>query len=156
MTRTRLLHLLIQQAKAEGFEFRKWFTINAGEPWPGGDAAVEWLSRGERSNILLFSHLFARAFWRSGQRVTFVVPAQAFQRIGRDGSIIQVDRKAHLRKSSRENVWEFHLREMAAAPSALRYIRRYLNVQEVVQDVMAEAPPVPLHLKILDLNDDAS
>ncbi len=85
------------------------------------------------------------------------MPAQAFQRIGRNGTIMQVDRKAHLRKSSREDVWEFHLREMAAAPSPLRYIRRYLNVQEVVRDVMAETPRVPLPgVQPVDLEEGAS
>lgn len=132
MTRTRLLQLLIQQARAEGFEFRKWFVANAGVPWANAEAAVEWLAQGERANLLLFSHAFARRFWRSGQRVTFVVPAQVFQRVQRDGTVTQVNRKAHLRRSSRENVWEFHLREMAAAAQPLRYIRRYLIVDEVL------------------------
>lgn len=142
MTRTRFLQLLVQQARADGFEFRKWFAVNAGIPWTGAGHAVEWLSRGERANLLLFSHGFARHFWRSGQRVTFLVPAQAFLRVGRDGTTMTVDRKAHLRRSSREDVWEFHLREMAAAAQPLRYIRRYLIVDEVVEDMLARPPSI--------------
>lgn len=137
MTRTRLLQLLIQQARSDGFEFRKWFPTNAGVPWLGAEQALEWLSQGERANILLFSQAFARTFWRKGQRVTFLVPAQAFQRVAPDGSIKNVDRKAHLRRSSREDVWEFHLREMAATAQPLRYIKRYLIVDEVVDDLLA-------------------
>lgn len=116
--------------------------MNAGIPWTGAEHAVEWLSRGERANLLLFSHGFARPFWRSGQRVTFMVPAQAFQRVSRDGTTMRVDRKAHLRRSSREDVWEFHLREMAATAQPLRYIRRYLIVDEVVEDLLAQPSPV--------------
>lgn len=141
MTRTRLLRLLIQQARADGFEFRKWFTPNCGIPWSGADDAVEWLGRAERANLLLFSHVFARHFWRSGQRVTFMVPAQAFQRVAPDGSVKTVERKAHLRRSSREDVWEFHLREMAATAQPLRYIRRYLIVDEVIESLRAEPLP---------------
>lgn len=137
MTRTRLLQLIIQQARAGGFEFRKWFAANVGIPWTGADHAVEWLSRGERAHILLFSQNFAEHFWRSGQRVTFLVPAQQFQRVGPDGSIRTVDRKAHLRQSSRENVWRFHLREMASSTQPLRYIRRYLIVDEAVEEALS-------------------
>lgn len=141
MTRTRLLQLLIQQARANGFEFRKWFAANVGLPWSGADHAVEWLSRAERASVLLFSHSFAEHFWRSGQRVTFLVPAQQFQRVGPDGSVKMVDRKAHLRQSSRKNVWQFHLREMAASTQPLRYIRRYLIVDEAVGEALAPESP---------------
>ena len=137
MTRTRLLQLLVQQARANGFDFRKWFNNHVGIPWTGAEHAVEWLSRSERSNILLFSHSFAEHFWRSGQRVTFLVPAQHFQRVTPDGSTQTVHRKAHLRQSSRNDVWQFHLREMAAAAQPLRYIRRFLIVDEAMGDVLA-------------------
>ncbi|MGI4853844.1 MAG: hypothetical protein ACRYF4_07355 [Janthinobacterium lividum] len=146
MTRTRLLQLLIQQARADGFEFRKWFLPNCGLPWSGADDAVEWLARAERANLLLFSQVFAKHFWRSGQRVTFMVPAQAFQRVAADGSVKTVARKAHLRQSSREDVWKFHLREMAASAQPLRYIRRYLIVDEVLESLLAEQLP---HLESL-------
>lgn len=137
MTRTRLLQLLVQQARSNGFDFRRWFTRHVGIPWTGAEHAVEWLSRSERSSILLFSRAFAEHFWCSGQRVTFLVPAQQFQRVARDGSVHTVQRKAHLRKSSRNDVWEFHLREMAAASQPLRYIRRYLLVDEAVEEALS-------------------
>lgn len=142
MTRTRLLQLLVQQARANGFDFRKWFTNHVGIPWTGADHAVEWLSRSERCSILLFSRSFAEHFWRRGQRVTFLVPAQQFQRIAQDGSVQVVNRRAHLRQSSRENVWQFHLSEMAAASQPLRYIRRYLIVDEAVGETLSRNAPL--------------
>ncbi len=144
MTRTELLQLLIQQARTGGFEFRKWFTPNCGIPWSGAEHALEWLSRAERANLLLFSHDFARHFWRSGERVTFLVPSQSFQRVERDGTARTVQRKAHIRRSSRSDVWQFHLREMAAADEPLRYMRRYLIVEETIaenaEDVILAIP----------------
>lgn len=132
MTRVRLLQLLVQQARRNGFSFRQWFSANTCIPWMGATDAIQWLSLGERASMLLFSRHFAEHFWRSGQRVTYLVPAQTYQRVAADGSIRTIHRKAHLRQSSREDVWEFHLREMAAAAQPLRYIRRYLLVDEVV------------------------
>ena len=132
MTRVQLLQLLVQQARESGFTFRKWFAGSAGVGWTTPDDAIAWLSQGERASLLLFSHGFARYFWRSGERVTFLVPPQTFQRVMPQGHTRTIERRAHMRRSSREDVWRFHLREMAAAAEPLRYIRRYLNVQEVV------------------------
>ncbi len=137
MTRIQLLQLLVGQARAHGFEFRKWFTADTGLPWTDADNAIEWLSRGQRANILLFSHAFARAFWRSGERLTFIVPHQTFQRVAADGGSVTVQRRAHIRSSSRTNVWEFHLREMAAAAEPLRYIRRFLLMEESMEEAEA-------------------
>ena len=132
MTRTELLHLLVHQARQHGFAFRKWFQPATGIPWSGPDHALEWLSRGDRAHLLLFSHEFAKHFWQSGERITFVVPHQTFERTFRDGTVRKVERKPHLRRSSRDDVWLFHLREMAAAAEPLRYMRRYLVIEEVL------------------------
>ena len=142
MTRTQLLQLLIGQARAHGFEFRKWFTAYTGIPWTGADHAVEWLERGQRAHILLFSHPFARAFWRSGERLTFVVPHQTFQRVAPGGNTVTVERRAHIRRSSRTDVWQFHLREMAAAAEPMRYIRRYLIIEETMEEADAAAKEI--------------
>ena len=138
MTRVQLLQLVVQQARESGFAFRKWFVTSTAVDWKNADDAIAWLSQGERASLLLFSHSFARHFWRSGERVTFLVPRQTFQRVTQDGTRT-IDRKAHLRRSSREDVWRFHLREMAAAAEPLRYIRRYLIVQEVIDEQAANA-----------------
>lgn len=138
MTRVQLLHLVVQQARTSGFVFRKWFVASTAVDWTSAEDAMAWLSQGERASLLLFSHSFARHFWRSGERVTFLVPRQTFQRVTQ-GSPRTIERKAHLRRSSREDVWRFHLREMAAATEPLRYIRRYLIVQEVIDEQIANA-----------------
>ena len=153
MTRVQLLQLLVQQARESGFTFRKWFTASAGITWTTADDAITWLSRGERASLLLFSHGFARHFWRSGERVTFLVPSQTFQRVTPQGSTRTIERKAHMRRSSREDVWRFHLREMAAAAEPLRYIRRYLTVQEIVQEIAAAGEGSP-EGQIVDSYDD--
>lgn len=136
MTRVQLLQLLVQQARESGFIFKKWFTASTAVPWTSPHDAIAWLSQGERALLLLFSHGFARHFFRSGERVTFLVPPQTFQRVTAGGTRT-IERKAHMRRSNREDVWRFHLRQMAAAAEPLRYIRRYLNVQEVVEDIAA-------------------
>ena len=133
MTRPELLQLLIQQARTHGFAFRKWFAACSGIPWSGADHAVEWLSRGERVSMLLFSQEFARFYWQKGERISYLVPKQTYQRVLPDGRVHTVHRKAHMRRSSRNNVWRFHLREMAAHPEPLRYIRRFLIVDEVLK-----------------------
>lgn len=134
MTRIELLQHLITQARENGFEFRKWFRTHTARPWTSANEAVEWLSQGDRAAMLLFSHTFARAFFREGERIRFIQPALAYQRIGSDGSIRQIQRRAHTRQSNREDVWLYHLREMAAAEEPLRYIRRYLLLEEHLQE----------------------
>jgi hypothetical protein len=139
MNRMQLLQLVIGQARAQGFEFRRWFVGHTGIPWSGASHAVEWLARGQRANLLLFSHDFARSFWRSGERLTFIVPHQTYERVATGGGTVTVQRKAHLRRSSRSDVWEYHLKEMAATTEPLRYIRRYLLVEETLEEAEAAA-----------------
>ncbi len=139
MTRVQLLQLLVQQARELGFNFRKWFTASTAVVWTSAQDAVKWLSLGERASLLLFSHGFARYFFRSGERVTFRVPHQTFERVTPEGSTRTIERKSHMRRSSRDDVWRFHLREMAAAAEPLRYIRRYLIVQEIIEDPASAA-----------------
>ncbi|GAA3765810.1 hypothetical protein [Terriglobus aquaticus] len=134
MTRIELLQHLITQARENGFEFRKWFRSHTARPWTTAMEAVEWLSQGSRAHMLLFSQDFARYFFREGERIRFIQPALAYQRVGPDGSIKQIRRRAHTRQSNREDVWLYHLREMAAAEEPLRYIRRYLLLDEVLQE----------------------
>lgn len=134
MTRNELLQHLILQARERGFEFRRWFRVHTARPWTTPADAVEWLAQGTRAHMLLFSHSFARAFFREGERIRFIQPALAYQRIGPNGSIQSVQRRAHTRQSNREDVWLYHLREMAAADEPLRYIRRYLLLEETMQE----------------------
>jgi hypothetical protein len=137
MTRKELLHLLVQQANDNGFEFREWYQGRISAEWTAPDAAIETLSRGGRYYALLFSHQFARSFWKPGKQMQFVVPTQEFKRLNRRGEEITVVRKAYTRRTLRGNAWEYHLREMAAVEEPLRYIRRFLITEEEV------TPPKP-------------
>jgi hypothetical protein len=130
MTRLELLHLLVGQARANGFEFRKWYVSRLGLPWTNAREALETLSSQRRYYALLFSHEFAATFWKPGELMTFQVPTQTFTRRMADGTIGTVQRKAYTRRSVRDDAWRYHLSQMALAEEPLRYMRRYLRVEE--------------------------
>jgi hypothetical protein len=130
MTRFELLHLLVAQARANGFEFRKWYIGTLRLPWETTHNAIETLCAERRYYALLFSHDFASNFWKAGERITFQVPMQTFTRRKKDGTIATISRKAYTRRSAREDAWRYHLRELALAEEPLRYMRRYLRVEE--------------------------
>ena len=142
MTRGELLHLLIGQARTHGFEFRRWYMQNTGMAWSSYADSVQWLSIGRRAHMLLFSHGFAKCFFRDGERITYVVGPQTYERVRPSGEHEIVNRKAHLRRSSRENVWEYHLREMAGVEEPLHYIRRFLITEETLADITEEVSVV--------------
>jgi hypothetical protein len=128
MTRFELLQLLVAQARANGFEFRKWYVGRVGLPWETTKQAVQTLCEQRRYYSLLFSHEFASSFWKPGERITFQVPTQTFTRKMADGTVGTVSRKGYTRRSAREDAWRYHLREMAVAEEPLRYMRKYLPV----------------------------
>ena len=130
MTKIELIRLLVGQARANGFEFRKWYIGKLGRPWVDADTSVSELAAERRYYVLLFSHEFASHFWKAGETITFQVPKQTFQRKMADGSIGIVKRKSYVRRSAREDVWRYHLQELAVAEEPLRYMRRYLRVEE--------------------------
>ena len=130
MTRFELLHLLVAQARANGFEFRKWYISKLGLPWETTRQAVETLCEQRRYYALLFSHEFASSFWKAGERITFQVPTQTFTRRKSDGTIGTVSRKAYTRRSARDDAWRYHLRELAVSDEPLRYMRKYLRVED--------------------------
>ncbi len=130
MTRLELLTIVVGRARGNGFEFRRWYTNRLGLPWISAEAALNLLDQQRRYYALLFSHEFASAFWKAGEEITFAVPPQSFQRPMPDGSIQTVQRKGFIRRSARRDAWRYHLREMALAEEPLRYLRKYLNVEE--------------------------
>ena len=130
MTRFELLQLLLGQARANGFQFKKWYVGKLGLPWTDAQKAIETLSLERRYYSLLFSHEFASHFWKAGELMTFEVPTQTFKRRMADGSIGTVTRKAYTRRSAREDAWRYHLRELAMSDEPLRYMRRYLRVED--------------------------
>jgi hypothetical protein len=129
MTRQELLRILIRQARANGFTFRKWFQGAIDPSWDNFEEAVELLSEGRRYYALLFAHEFARAFWKQGSQISFVVPAATYTRRDKEGRIVTVTRKPFTRRTLKADVWKYHLREMAAHDEPLRYIRRFLVIE---------------------------
>jgi len=143
MTRFELLELLLGQARTNGFEFRKWYTARLGLPWQSSRQAIETLASERRYYALLFSHEFAQSFWKAGEKITFLVPRSTFQRTRPDGSILTVSRKGYTRRSLREDAWKYHLRELAMVEEPLRYMRRYLRVEDDLNEEPALAPAHP-------------
>jgi hypothetical protein len=140
MTRLELLTLVVGRARTNGFEFRRWYTSRLDIPWISSEAALTFLDQQRRYYALLFSHEFAKSFWKPGEDITFSVPAQVFQRSSPNGSSMTVERKSFIRRSARRDAWRYHLREMALAEEPLRYLRRYLNVEEdLAEETIAAA-----------------
>jgi hypothetical protein len=137
MTRLELLQIVVGRARSNGFEFRRWYTARLGVPWISAEAALTLLEAQRRYYALLFSHEFAQTFWKPGAEITFEVPQGSFQRIRPDGTVLTVQRKTFTRRSARKDAWRYHLREMALAEEPLRYIRKYLAVEEELEDDMA-------------------
>ncbi len=134
MTRLELLRLLLGQARSNGFEFRRWYTTRLGLPWQSARHAAEMLAAERRYYALLFSHEFAQHFWKAGEKITFTVPTQTFLRTRPDGSVATVTRKPYTRRSLRDDAWRYHLRELALADEPLKYMRRYLRVDEEMEE----------------------
>lgn len=130
MTRAELLRALIRQAKLNGFEFRRWYTFRLGLPWASFAEAVQTLSEQRRYYALMFAREFAEAFWKTGSKMTFVVPTRSFTRVSKDGTVRVVKRKGHIRRSVIPDAWRYHLKEMAVAEEPLRYIRKFLLIEE--------------------------
>jgi hypothetical protein len=130
MTQAELLRIIISQAKSNGFAFRQWFQKHIRPAWPGTTEALNLLCSEKRYYALLFSHEFARAFWNKGAQMTFVVPAASYTRRNAQGEIITVARKAFTRRTIKPDVWRYHLRQMATTEDPLRYIRRFLLIEE--------------------------
>jgi hypothetical protein len=139
MTRLELLTIVVGRARANGFEFRRWYTGRLGLPWISAEAALKLLDQQRRYYALLFSHEFANAFWKAGEEITFSVPAQSFQRPMPDGTLKTVERSTYMRRSARRDAWRYHLREMALSEEPLRYLRKYLNVEEDLTEQLAAA-----------------
>jgi hypothetical protein len=130
MNRKELLRLLLNHAQSNGFDFRAWFLTNLQMAWPGPEGALNLLATEGRYYALLFSHEFARYYWRSGARISFVVPSVTYPRINRRGEVIQVTRKPFTRRTVKPDVWKYHLRQMAATEDPMSYLRRFLPTHE--------------------------
>ena len=130
MNRKELLRMLLNQAQFNGFEFRRWYLANIQTVWPGAEQALSLLSNEGRYFALLFSHDFARCFWRTGSQISFSVPATTYPRVNSRGDIVQVTRKPFTRRTIKPDVWKYHLRQMAAADDPVEYLCRFLPTQD--------------------------
>jgi hypothetical protein len=128
MTRAELLGQVVRQAVRNGFDFKNWRQRSLGPDGVSDEAAIEALAadRERRYFSLLFSHEFARAFWKHGSQIAFVVPSATYTRRDKDGKTIHVHRKPYTRRKLKPDAWRYHLREMAVCEEPLRYIRRFI------------------------------
>jgi hypothetical protein len=120
------LPLLINQAQLNGFNLERWFEIQLEREWPGQDKALAYLLLEHRYYALLFSHEFARYFWRTGAMIAFTVPSVTYSRVNGHGEVIEVTRKPFTRRTVKPDAWKYHIRQMAGAEDPLVYLRRFL------------------------------
>ena len=126
MTREETLLTVINQAHANGFDFRRWFQANISLEWPELERAVALLSTQGRYYALVFSHDFARAVWKKGAQMSFVVPSITYSRLNGKGEVITVNRKPFTRRTLKADVWKYHLRQMSMSEDPIRYLRRFV------------------------------
>jgi hypothetical protein len=126
MNRKEMLRPLLNQAQFNGFEFRRWFQRHVHPVWPGAEQAMVLLGSEGRYYTLVFSHDFARSFWRSGAQMSFIVPSVSYPRVTASGDVVQVTRKPYTRRLIKRDAWKYHLRQMALAEDPILYLYRYL------------------------------
>jgi hypothetical protein len=139
MNRKEFLRLLLSQAQFNGFEFRRWFQTHLEPAWPGIEPALTLLASEGRYYALIFSHDFARCYWRTGARISFIVPSITYPRVNRRGEVVQVTRKPFTRRTIKPDVWKYHLRQMAGCEDPLAYLRRFLPMPDLAQEVAEPA-----------------
>ena len=147
MTRKELLRIVVLRARVHGFEFRQWYQTSLETEWPGFEPAVTALSAGRRYYALLFSHEFARHFWKKGTQITFLLPSQEYTRLDSNGKVVTIKRRSFTRRSSRSTsntVWQYHLEQMAVWEEPLRYIRRFILTEEELEAAGEPAQPKPV------------
>lgn len=143
MTRLELLQIVIGKARENGFDFKRWYIACLRLPWENAHAAMEIVESQRRYYALLFHHEFAQAFWKEGEIMTIQLPTQTFERMMPDGTVKRVERKGAVRRKGRAGVWRYHLGQMAQQEEPLRYVRRFVNAEEE----MEEAPSSNLKIE---------
>jgi hypothetical protein len=133
MTRKEILLVLIRQAQTNGFDFRRWYQACISQDWPGIEDAASILTAESRYYALVFSHDFARAFWKKGAQMSFIVPSATYSRMNGKGEVQTISRKPFTRRTIKADVWNYHLRQMAISEEPLRYLRRFLPTHEDLQ-----------------------
>jgi hypothetical protein len=121
-----MLSVLIDQAHANGFDFRRWFQTSIRPDWPGSDQAIALLVSEHRYFALIFSHDFARKFWMKGTQMSFLVPSLTYSRMNGKGEVETINRKPFTRRTVKGDVWKYHLSQMAMSEDPMRYLQRFL------------------------------
>lgn len=146
MTRRELILHLVQRARAHGFQFRAWYQKTIEPEWQGVDHALQTLEQGHRYYALLFSHEFASHFWKKGTQITFLLPSREYTRLDRNGNVVTIQRKPFTRRTARStsnNLWQYHLEQMALWEEPLRYIRRFILTEEEIEAAEGSSAPAP-------------
>lgn len=145
MTRKETLRMVVNHAQCNGFDFPRWFQMHLRPEWPGAEVALHLLSMENRHYTLLFSHEFVRRFWQSGSKMSFLVPPMTYTRLGSDGEPVEVSRKPFIRRTTKPDVWKYHLSQMAVADDPLKYISKFLPAQQLagVREIPADRDSVP-------------
>jgi hypothetical protein len=142
MNRKDLLLLLVNQAQFNGFEFRQWFQSSVHPIWTGTEPAIALLAEQGRHYTLLFSHDFARCFFRGGAHMSFLVPSITYALVTALGEVVKVTRKPFTRRTIKPDVWKYHLRQMAVAEDPIDYLCRFLPA--IVQIRLHSSEPQPI------------
>jgi len=130
MTRKEVLLILLSQAQGNGFDFRNWFQANVSAEWSSAEDAAALLSAESRFYCLVFSHDFARAFWKRGAQMRFIVPSITYSRMNGKGEVVTVNRKPFTRRTIKPDVWKYHLREMAVCEDPFYYLKRFMPAHD--------------------------
>lgn len=139
MNRKEMLRRLLSQAQFNGFAFKSWYRRHIQPEWPGAQQALDRLSIEGHYYTLLFSHEFARCFWKTGAQMSFTVPGITYPRVTTRGEVVQVTRKPFTRRTIKADVWKYHLRQMAATEDPIGYLTRFLPVENQSQAQQDEA-----------------
>lgn len=142
MTRKETLRILLSQAHTNGFDFRRWFQTNIRPEWPGPEEAISSISVEGRYYALIFSHDFAKAFWKKGAQMNFIVPSATYSRVNGKGEIVVINRKPFTRRTIKPDVWKYHLRQMAISEDPISYLKRFLPTHEDLSGPDDETEPL--------------
>jgi hypothetical protein len=142
MNRKEMLRLLLNQAQFNGFEFRRWYQLHVQAAWPGAEQALAVLAAESRYYALIFSHEFAKCYWRTGAYMSFMVPGVTYPRVTAHGEIVHVTRKAFTRRTIKPDVWKYHLRQMAATEDPIDYLCRFLPAQDQISVGLTALEPI--------------
>jgi len=141
MIQQETLEQLLNRAQFNGFEFRRWYEAEVHPAWPGSERAIAQLAEEGRHYTLLFSHEFARCFWKAGSEMRFSVPSMTYSRVNSQGQVVEVTRKPFTRRTIKANVWKYHLSQMATAEDPVEYIGRFLALRD---DGLEDSDPAPM------------